>query len=315
MNLKSIKKRHCLVLFILVSVTSLQARVMEFPLIQSMTFFPYAEQTLLEKEEISVSFNLNYSNVYMFERKGEETHTINDFEISSPTLAFRYGLFKGVTLEFYYRLSSVFGGQLDTFIENFHDSFNLPDNQRPQYPRDSVHFKYQDYFQYYQRKSFVSPLVFSLLAPVYRSPRFSVKTRIAIGIPLAELPGFVSDKPFLTTGLIMGFGGDKLAPSGFPHFSLDMSGYLSFFKQPQWLEGEDLSSQVFYSDIRLGLGRFIAGFSFRTSPFKRGDIANSAKQLYFGYRFGKSIELIILEDLAPFDTSPDISINLRIKLL
>jgi hypothetical protein len=272
-----------------------------------MTYFPYSEQTLLHRSEVSLNLGLYYSNVYMFERDGDVTPVINDFEISSPTLEFRYGLAKGLTLEVFYRTSSVFGGELDKLIENFHDSFNLPDNQRPKYPRNAVHYKYRDYFHYYQRKSFVSPLIFSCLAGIVDTPGFTIKSRLALGIPIAGMPGFVSPKPFLTTGLIMGFGGEK--------FCLDISAYLSFFKQPSWLEDEDMQSQIFLTDVRLGLGRFLAGFLYRTSPFKEGDIAHDAKQLYVGYRFGKSVELILFEDLAPFDTSPDISLSLRFKLL
>lgn len=300
-------KRSFCAFLMLSMVTLLPAGDVEFPLIQSMSYFPYSELTLLDRSDVSLSLGLYYSNVYMFERSGEVTPVINDFEVSSPTLEFRYGLLKGVTLEIFYRISSVFGGELDKLIENFHDSFNLPDNQRPKYPRNSVHYKYRDYFQYYQRKSFVSPLVFSCLAGIVDSPGFSLKSRLALGIPTAEMPGFVSSKSFLTTGLILGFGGEK--------FHLDMSAYLSFFKQPQWLEDVDMSSQIFLADIRLGLGRFMAGFLYRTSPFKEGDIAHDARQLYVGYRFGKSVELILFEDLAPFDTSPDISVSLRFKLL
>jgi hypothetical protein len=300
-------KKSFWVFLMLSMVTLLSAGVVEFPLIQSMSYFPYAEHSLLDRSDMSVHLGLYYSNVYMFERNGEVTPVINDFEVSSPTLEFRYGLVKGVTLEVFYRISSVFGGELDRLIENFHDSFNLPDNQRPTYPRNAVHYKYRDYFQYYQRKNFVSPLVFSCLAGIVDRPGFSIKSRLALGIPLAEMPGFVSAKPFLTTGLIMGFGGEK--------FSLDMSAYLSFFKQPLWLEDVDMSSQIFLTDIRLGLGRFLAGFVYRTSPFKEGDIAHDARQLYVGYRFGNSVELILFEDLAPFDTSPDISVSLRFKLL
>jgi hypothetical protein len=259
---------------------------------------------LLERNEISVAFNLNYSNVYQFDMEG---NSINDFEISSPMMEFRYGLLRGLTVEVYYRWTSVFGGELDRLIENFHRSFNLPDNQRPQYPRNSVHYNYRDYFDYSYGKTFLSPLVLSFLTGIGSDDSLSLKGRLAIGIPLASLSGFVSDKPFLSTGLILSIRQNW--------FSLELSGYLTFFKEPEWLDGAQLTPRISFTKTRLMLGRVITGFIYRSSPFDSGHVSHGAYQIYLGYRIGKRLEIILFEDLAPYDTTPDITLNIRIKLL
>jgi hypothetical protein len=292
-----------LALTLFFAVVPVQAENVEFPLVQAMSYFPYSQNRVLDQSEVSVGLSLYYSNVYTFDLPGQ---TFNDFETSSLLLDVRYGITDGITLEFYGKVTSIFGGELDEFIENFHDTFNLPDNYRYDFPRDSVVYYYKDNFFHTQKRSFASPLVLSALFRFYENDTFSLKSRIALGIPLAELPGFVSDQPFLSAGLLMG------VRSGI--VSLETSGYISFFKTPKWLDTESIDTRIFYSDTRLTLGRFISGFIFRTSPIREGDAAHDAFQGYLGVRIGKGIELLIIEDFAPFDTTPDISFKIGVRL-
>ena len=275
----------------------------EYPLIQSMSYFPYSDNNLLKKKDFSLNLNLYYSNIYMFNR---EKTVVNDFENLSTVFEFRYGLARGLNMEIYLRHSYIFGGMMDRFIEKFHDFFGFSDNHRPDYLRDSVHYKFNDSFFYTDKKWGFSPVIVSFLGQIFESPYFSIKTRVAIGLPLSNTPGLSSDKPFLTPGLILTYKKDW--------FSIDFSNYLSFFKEPVWLKGEDVRSYIYRSEIRLHIKRFITGFIFRTSPFENGDISHKAKQIYFGFKVFKNLEFIILEDFSPFDTTPDISFNVRVKL-
>ncbi len=292
-----------IVLVMIATVTPVHGENIEFPLVQAMSYFPYSQNRVLEQSEVSVGLSLYYSNVYTFDLLGR---TFNDFETSSLLLDVRYGITDGITLEFYGKVSSIFGGELDQFIENFHESFNLPDNYRYAFPRDSVVYYHKDNFFHTQKRNFVSPLILGALFRFYENDTFSLKSRLALGIPLAELPGFVSDQPFLSAGLLMGVRSGNV--------SLETSGYISFFKTPNWLDTESIDTRIFYSDTRLTLGRFISGFIFRTSPFREGDAAHDAYQVYAGYRIGKGIELLIIEDFAPFDTTPDISFKIGVRL-
>ena len=275
----------------------------EYPLIQSMSYFPYSDNNLLKKKDFSFNLDLYYSNIYMFNR---EKTVVNDFENLSTVFEFRYGLARGLNIEIYLRHSYIFGGMMDRFIENFHDYFGFSDNHRPDYLRNSVHYKFNDSFFYTDKKWVFSPIIVSFLGRILESPHFSIKSMIAIGLPLSNTPGLSSNKPFLTPGLILTYKKDW--------FSIDFSNYLSFFKEPVWLKGEDVRSFIYRSEIRLHIKRFITGFIFRTSPFEKGDISHNAYQLYVGFKVFKSLEFIILEDFSPFDTTPDISVNVRVKL-
>ena len=274
----------------------------EFPLLQSMSYFPYSDNSLLEKGDFSGAVDFHYSNVYMF---NYYKTTMNDFETFSTTISLRYGLWHRGTLELYFRHSAIFGGIMDKFIEDFHRTFNLPDNDRPEYPRFSVHYWFHDSFIYTGNQNAVSPLVAAFLKELYHTSHFSLKTRLALGLPLSKKSGFSSDKPFLSAGLMLNYTRGR--------FSLEASNYLSFFKQPSWLLDTDTRSYLFFSNLEANIGRFILGGNFRSSVFKQDDIAHNAYQIYAGYRFTRFLEFIMIEDFSPFDTTPDISFYARIK--
>jgi hypothetical protein len=276
----------------------------EFPLLQAMSYFPYRDNTLLEKGVLTGSVDLHYSNVYTF---NFHRTVLNDFEFFSTVAGFRYGLGNGGTLELYLRHSALFGGTLDKFIEDFHRTFNLPDADRGAFPRNSVHYRYGDHFSYTENQNGFSPVILGYLKELYRSHHVSLKGRLALGIPLSNKPGLSSGKPFLTAGLIVSFKKKKLA--------LEFSNYISFFKHPSWLEGEDLRSNMVFSRLEINFFRMVAGFVIRTSTFKMDDPSHTAYQIYFGYRITRRLEILIQEDFAPFDTTPDIGINLRFRFL
>lgn len=276
----------------------------EFPLLQSMSYFPYGSNSLLDKGEFSGTADFYLSNVYMF---NHYQTTLNDFETFSATIGVRYGLRKDITLELYYRHSAIFPGILDKFIDDFHQTFKLPDNNRAEFPRFSVHYWFNDYFYYAGSQNAASPLILAFLKEFYQGSHFSLKTRVALGLPLSKKPGFSSDKPFLSAGVIVGYSKGK--------FSLEASNYMSFFKQPSWLIDEDIRSSLFFSNLEANLGRFILGFNFRSSIFKKDDIAHNGYQGYIGYKITRYLEFVIIEDFVPLDTTPDISFNIRIRFL
>jgi hypothetical protein len=282
------------------------AQTVEFPIMQSITYFPYSDNSLPENGEVSVGLDLNYSNVYMF---NHHRTIINDFEMFSGTLRFRYGLSEraGMGLELYLRWSSIFGGGMDGTIENFHSFFGLPDNARSEFPRNSVHFRYKDSFYHVDEQNALSPLVFALFKTLSASDHFSLYARTAVGIPLSNVPGLSSSRPFFTGGIIFYYQKNR--------FSIDFSSYLSFAAAPRWLDGENLRSTIFLSRLELNWKRFIGGVTYRTSAFKEDDISHPAYQCYVGYRLFNPIDFIIIEDFDPFDTTPDIGIFLRIRVL
>lgn len=280
-----------------------QAQETEHPLIQAMTWFPYSDNTTLEPGHFSLGLDLNYSNVYMV---NHPRTIVNDYEMFSPTLRFRYGISKSTALELYFRWFTQHGGFLDKGIEEFHSLFGLPGNGRDDYPRNSVQYRYRDAFFYTEGKTGVSPLQLTLFRDLYSKENFSLKGRVGIGIPLSNTAGLSSGKLSFTAGLVL-FYKHKW-------FSAEFSNYISFINTPDWLTEEDFGNSIFFSRLELQGWRFIGGFMFRTSPFNQDDIAHNAYQGYIGFRISRSLDFLIIEDFVPFDSTPDIGFAFRIKI-
>lgn len=290
-------------LLLVVGCWTLHAVDVEFPLIQSMNYFPYPDHDTLLKNRWRLSLNLSYSNIYMFDH---ERTTVNDMETLSTTLALEYGLTDRITLEFYYRVMFAFGGVMDGLIVNFHDLFGLSEGGRNEYPRNVVNYRYKDAFFYESGTTGQSPLVFGLLGNIYQRRNFNLNGRIALGLPISSKPGFSSNKPFITMGLILLYQRKN--------FSIVFSNHVSLFKNPNWLAAEDLKRRVFHSEIRVNYKRVFGGFLYKSTPFRMGDLSNGAYQVYIGYKIWKYFELSIVEEFPPMDTTPDVSFNLKIKL-
>jgi hypothetical protein len=290
-------------LLLAVGCWTLNAVDVEFPLIQSMSYFPYSDHDTLSKNRWRVSLDMYYSNIYMFDY---ERTTVNDMETLSTTLALGYGLTDKITLEFYYRVMFAFGGLMDGLIVDFHDLFGLAEGGRNQYPRNEVNYRYKDAFSYESGTIGQSPLIFGVLGKLYQKNNFNLNGRIALGLPISSKPGFSSSKPFITMGLILLYKKEN--------FSIDFSNHVSLFKNPNWLVSEDLKKPVFLSEIRMNYKRIFAGFLYKSTPFRIADLSNGAYQVYIGYKIWKYFELSIIEEFPPMDTTPDVSFNLKIKL-
>ena len=301
---KRIIKTVILLVLLAVGWGTLSAADVEFPLIQSMTYFPYRDNTTLFKNQWRLSLDMYYSNVYMYD---VERTTVNDMELLTNTLAAGYGLSDRLTLELYYRFGVAFGGILDDLIVNFHDIFGLREGGRNDYPRNQVNYSYKDAFSYDGGTAFQSPVILGVLGNLYRGEYVHLNARLALGLPLASRPGFTSNKSFMTLGLILLYKKNQ--------FSLDFSSHLSFFKNPSWLAGEDMTPRIFQSGIRIDYRKFFAGFLYRGTPFRGGDLSNAAYQVYLGIRFLKSFEFAFIEEFPPVDTTPDVTFNLKINLL
>lgn len=304
-NIKRNRIRKILFFFILTSLPFCHFTAdVEFPLIQSLGYIPFSESDIIQKKTISLFLDTHYSNIYMFD---QTMYTVNDMEVLNNTVGFRYGLGKTITAELYYRFLVVYGGFLDSVAESVHDIFAFENDGRKVFPRNTVHYKFKNYF-YYQNSVFThSPLIAALLWRLMKLGDFSFKLRAAMGIPLSSKPGFNNDSPFFITGLIIEFSRHR-------NFLLELSNYVTFFNQPSWLGTEDLRNSLWFSQLKMGVKRFCCGLLFKKTPFKVGDLANHAWQFFVGYRINKMVEISVFEEFAPMDTTPDITFNIRVKL-
>lgn len=276
----------------------------EYPLIQSLAYFPYSENATLTQKTFSLGLTFQYSNVYMLDSKEP---VISDFESLTGVIGARLALTKGVTLETYLRFGSIMGGRLDKAIETFHSALGLPDNYRDLYPRDKVHYGYHDAFFYGEKRKFSSPAIVSLHVNLYRRSGFSLATRVGLGIPIEGTPGLGGGKPFVSAGITATLRRRRT--------QIDAAVYSAWYRKPDWLQSYPLRPAILFSEIKAYWGNVITGFRVRTSPFRTGDIAHTGYQISLGCRIGPYFELLVLEDLPRFDTTPDIGFSLNIKLI
>ena len=281
----------------------LQAADSEFPLVQSMSYFPYSAHHTLAKNQYCLSLDLLYSNIFVFTY---DWTSFNDMEMLGSTLGFRYGLSDKITFEMYSRLSFCFEGFMDGMIMDFHKLLGLPEGGRTEFPKNVVNYRYKDAFSYSEGSVTPLPLVLGVLGHLYSKGDFCVNGRLTLGIPLSSKPGFSSGKPFYTAGIILLYKKKNI--------SVDFSNHLSLFKNPNWLGDENLANLMYHSHIRVDYKRLFGGLMYRSSPFRDNELANDAYQLYIGYKIWKYIEFSFVEEFPPQDTVPDVSFRVKIDL-
>jgi len=280
--------------------SSLGAADLEFPLIQSFTYFPFQPHGQLQPRKFSFSLLASYSNIFAIDFTGDY---FNDMEYMSYTLFVRYGLTPKIALEAAGRVSIVYRGFLGSSIEWFHSAFSLPLARRNEYPRDILSYRYKGYLFYNVSQSWVSPLVLGVYGELARNGPFTLGGRLAVGISFQDKPGFSSSKPFLITGLSTSY-----RTSG---FFCEADGYLSFFRQPSWLPGEDVRRVLYLIQGKAGYRRIALGFTRKSSPFREGDQSHTGNLFFLEYRIGRNFTIGVMEDFFPFDTSPDIGFFFR----
>jgi hypothetical protein len=286
--------KKAIIFFLLLCVCGLtHAADVEFPLVQSLAYFPYHNQPTLAKNDFRVFLDMNYSNVYMYD---SSRITINDMETWTNTLGLGYGLTDRITLELYYRAGVAYGGVLDKFIMDFHKFFGMSESGRKDYPTDMMNYRYKDYFAYDNGEAIQAPLILGALGRIYtnNNGNLHINGRLAVGLPLSSKPGFSSNRPFLTGGIMLLYKTKRL--------SIHFSNHISFFKTPKWMAAEDMRNSIFH------------GILLKTTPFKAYNLENNAKQIYLGFKFLKYFEFSLVEEFPPMDTTPDVNFNLRINI-
>ena len=290
-----------LLLLVILSQSNLPANDVEFPLVQALTYFPFTDGFLVNRGEIHSAFTLRLSNLYTF---NFERTIVTDLEMTSATFALRFGINRWLTLEFYSRLLRIGPGFMDRFVERFHSFFGLHHGDRHLFPRFSVHYSYRDIFSYSSSKQVVAPLIMGLLFRIAGGDSLRLNGRVALGVPLGSVPGFLSNRPSGSLGLIL------LAAGGKSQWSF--SNTLALFRNPGWLATEGIRNWIFHSELGYSIGRLHAGIIFKSSPWKNGDLANRALQLLLGWRLFRGVEIGIIEEIPPADTVPDFTFFLRL---
>ncbi len=290
-----------LVLILLFPVLSYSFDV-EFPLVQSFSYFPYLQNEMLENGSDDLFLDIGYSNVYMF-NFGRDI--VNDFETGTVTIGYRRSILKNLNVEFYLRSGIIYGGVMDKLIEDFHKLIGNGEDGRGEYPRNTVNFQYKDVFSYNRSIVFAGPFIAGVMTRVYSGKNIDINFRVSLGIPLHENKGISSGNPFATTGFVFLYKKKGL--------NVDISLYGSFFKIPEWYDPSEVRSRMFFFNLHSAYKKIFGGFLFRSTPFRESDLSNPAFQVYFGYRINKMISISMYEEIPPMDTVSDVSFRLIFK--
>lgn len=82
------------------------------------------------------------SSSHAIEQQSDDERLVLDGETTRIALVYRYGLGERLQLGFELPLVSHQSGSLDSFIDSWHDLFDLPEGNRPGRPRDLLEFSY-----------------------------------------------------------------------------------------------------------------------------------------------------------------------------
>lgn len=294
-----LKKYLIIILFLFIISGTVFSLDVEFPAIQAFAYYPYNSDQLPGKNNYRITADVYYSNIYMF---NVDRSVINDFEAASLVVGAGYGLSEDTVVEFYLKGSVLYGGIMDKLIMDFHEVFGLNEGGRGEYPRNKVNIRNGEYFSYQENQFVLSSPVVGIVSRLYGNRGLEILVRGGVGIPLNSRPGLVSNNPFLNTGIIFVYKKGKTA--------VKLSGYLSFFKRPKWIDPEKVSSRMFMTNGEIISGRVFGGFILRTSPFLGGDISNKALQIYLGYKISNSLKISMFEEIPPMDTIPDVTFRI-----
>ena len=274
----------------------------EFPLVQSFSYFPYIQNDMLSNGDHDFTLDVGYSNIYMF---NYDRDVVNDFEMGSTTIGYRKSILRNINVEFYLRTGVIYGGVMDKLIIDFHKLIGNGEDDRGEYPRNTVNFQYKDVFSYNKSMVITGPFIAGILTNLYDGKDVDINFRASLGIPLQEKAGISTGKPFLSTGFIFLYRKDKLA--------IDMSIYGSFFKIPDWYDPGEVRSRMFFFNLHGAYKKIFGGFLFRSTPFRNGDLSNSAYQVYFGYKITDSVSISMYEEIPPMDTVTDVTFRLMFE--
>jgi hypothetical protein len=293
--------KSCLIVLLgWAAISSAFATDIVFPPIQAFAHFPYMDDVLAGPRRFRFGFSFAADNT--LEYCGEYPARF-DFESLSAGFSVRYGLTRKINLEFYIKGSHIWGGLFDRAIETFHFAFGFPNGFRGEVDENRVEYRYHDLYDYRSARSVLLPPVIAILSEIFADDRWTVKTRLALGIPVHPLPGLSSDRPFAAAGCILAYETGRLR--------IAWAHYLAAMKKPSWLRGEKAASTIYFSDLKVSYRSLFAALTFRTSPLRDRYVGQDGLQLLAGLKFRSGLEIGFVEGLPPMETTSDIGLYVQ----
>jgi hypothetical protein len=287
----------------LTTAAPLSAQEIQFPFIQALAWIPSLEGRVLPPGERSWEFTISDANIFSFTHDFE---AINDLSVLAFCFSHRRPLSRSLTLEVSGGFRGYYDGGLDQFIKKVDSALGYSDSGRDVFPEKTIHYKYKDRFYYTRNRWAPSPLVIGLATRIRRFGAVDLNGRLGLGIPLSDLPGISSKRPYLLAGVMGEYDRDKV--------SVSASLLAVYFDRPGWLSGEDSRRHYFQSEVKATLSRWVLGVILRSSPLTFSENANTGRMMYIAFRFKNGIEIGLMEDLPPMDTVPDVAMYVKLDL-
>ncbi len=274
-----------------------------FPPIQSLMQMPVE---LDPSPRLKTGWEVQIFWANLFEEKGNFTA---DFELMKVNFLARLPLDNQTEAELLLAGCFSSGGLLDPLIDGFHRTFGFADAGRSNY--DS--FRSLLRLEYRGREAikvqgwhmgFFSPHVF--LKRTVPLPEGKILVRAGLKLPLNGLPEGL-DYSLLSAGLELSYLRDFKKG----RFLLSYSQFIN--SKPSFIEKQDFRSYTSRLLFSLTFKKFILSFSTRSSPFRVENLSARANTISLGYRPKPGIIIGITEDMAPYDTSADITFFLILK--
>ncbi len=276
-----------------------------------MMFLSFSPDTVsvVEKGEMKYSLNVEYSNVFQYQEKSENS-IICDLEMMNVTGIFTYGILENLQWDIHLPIIFVGGGFLDTPIDSFHKTLNLPRGERRHASKNKVRYRLKvdgkDVFDVHN----TDVLQGNISSFIKWKTGENWALRGGIKLPTAaKSKGFGSRK--VDVGLDFIFE-KKIFPSVNIHTNLNYTyiGEPSFVHTRHYRFGGSFGVNALLTKNT----HIITQYSFLQSPFRTGlrKLDKVSHQITGGVRYkkrGRCMDIFITEDIAPYATTPDITIG------
>ncbi len=277
---------------------------------------------LISQGNLATDFQIELSNSFTEDSKGNESIFI-DGESYRSNIRLRYGVSDALELGMDVAYLSHDGGNLDGFIDDWHDFWRLPDGDRPKFPQDQLRYSYQrngEVLADVTRSSDgLADISFSMAYQLSATASRQWAVRSAVKLPTGDADSLQGSE---STDVSLGL---HVSDQGLlQNHNIRLHGSAGVL----WMsDGDVLDKQredwVFYGSstlswlatpsvsLKLQLDAHSAFYDSRLT-----ELGNNSAQLIFGgaIRLNEKwvIDLALSEDIA-VDTAPDVVFHINIK--
>jgi hypothetical protein len=291
------------------------------PLVQIYNLPPARSGTVLAMDQTSARLGFDVANNFASAQRGSESIFL-DGESHRIELGASRGIGNGWEIGFSLPWISYSGGALDSFIEQWHRTFGLPDGGRPDYRRNQLRFQYQragnSELNFDNADSGIGDLQLNAAYSLADTTDSAMALAAAINLPTGDAEKLTGDE---TTNISLTLAGTRYALFDLPLTATANIGSM-------WLDrgavlGDRQKSLVWFGAAEIGWAvadgwrlktQLAAHTAFYHSELR--ELGADSVQLLLGGSVRLSprwcLDLAVGEDIA-VNTAPDITLQIALK--